>query len=864
MAAITAAVIVGGVAIAKGVSGAIKKKKAKEKEKAAQEKLRKMQKDYKNIDTSNPFKDAKNAFAGLENKFEDAENVYEGAENVYEGKMENKFAGQKNAYEGMQNQYEDMENAFEDLTVDTQQAEFEAQQNQQMQANIMSQMQGAAGGSGIAALAQSMASQGQLQAQKAAASIGAQEAANQKAAAGAQQSISMATAGEGSRIAMAQAGEQSRLDTQANQADMDIQKTVLGADEALQSAKLGEASKLQMAEMTEASKLQMAEAQGAMDVQELKGKGQMWSAGQEMRKSETLMGAQAGEVAKHRADKKAGEDRLWSGIGMVGDVAGAFASDKKLKEDMYKLGYSYSGIPVYTFKYKNSNSTYIGTLAQDLLKLGREDAVILDGEYYKVNYNLIDIDMKKLRTPSPLKQQTPDNSQAIEQTQKNEGMIEAGMDILAEGQRRKTWEELQLDIKMIEPQTMQNRKYQDQLLRENQRKIHDIGTTFTLGIEYVDVYMRQVKQWQSELYEALKVNDKAKEKEIMTRLATMEQTVGVIKDNMQEFFEDHFEDEAQISKANSQQQISFGTQIYCKNPELVISLAEKEDAELGRLDYYGNVVKEGGYYAILEDFYGNTVFVSVTDGNKDIFIIRAMKAMEYLGFLNETHEGAVEARKGKSAVKIDLGSINYKIDTLFGNNDGTATKNQDQLVMQFAWDDDILQDGSTFRRHLYEHPNIENLNYGGFDWDKLEFNQPLRDGDKNYWYDQIDDLDRLRLVDAICNQDSPFFDIKLLRTLVKEYYTYKIENAWWKGMGYEEGKLEVMRLKQNELLKERFKQDKAKAARDGRKDFTFDGKVYPTGADLEKQKAEQDKALKQAQAAMPQAPIAGPTPNTQQ
>ena len=65
MAAITAAVIVGGVAIAKGVSGAIKKKKAKEKEKAAQEKLRKMQKDYKNIDTSNPFKDAKNACCSI-------------------------------------------------------------------------------------------------------------------------------------------------------------------------------------------------------------------------------------------------------------------------------------------------------------------------------------------------------------------------------------------------------------------------------------------------------------------------------------------------------------------------------------------------------------------------------------------------------------------------------------------------------------------------------------------------------------------------------------------------------------------------------------------------------------------------------
>ena len=175
------------------------KNEGKKKLAAAQEALNQMAKDHKNIDTSNPYLDAENAFEGMEN-------VYDEAENVYEGKMKNAFEGQKNAYEGMKNQMEGMENAFEDLTVNTQQAEFEAQQNQQMQANIMSQMSGAAGGSGIAALAQSMANQGALQAQKASASIGSQEAANQTKAAEAEQKINMATADEGSRIAMSQAG----------------------------------------------------------------------------------------------------------------------------------------------------------------------------------------------------------------------------------------------------------------------------------------------------------------------------------------------------------------------------------------------------------------------------------------------------------------------------------------------------------------------------------------------------------------------------------------------------------------------------------------------------------------------------------
>ena len=136
------------------------------------------------------------------------------------------------------------------------------------------------------------------------------------------------------------------------------------------------------------------------------------------------------------------------------------------------------------------------------------------------------------------------------------------------------------------------------------------------------------------------------------------------------------------------------------------------------------------------------------------------------------------------------------------------------------------------------------MNYGGFDWDAMEFKQELREGDQNYWSDNIDKIDQLKLVDAITNVDSEFFEIDLLRTLVKEYYAYKIENAWWKSMGYDEGKLTVMRLKQQKLIKVRFKKAKAQAASEGAEEFTFDGQVYPTGADIKKQEEEQEKALK--------------------
>ena len=81
------------------------------------------------------------------------------------------------------NPYMNMENVFEDLTINQQQAQFERDQFQQSQANILDSLRSAAGGSGIAATAQALAQQGQIAAQRSAASIGQQEAKNQALAA---------------------------------------------------------------------------------------------------------------------------------------------------------------------------------------------------------------------------------------------------------------------------------------------------------------------------------------------------------------------------------------------------------------------------------------------------------------------------------------------------------------------------------------------------------------------------------------------------------------------------------------------------------------------------------------------------------
>ena len=158
------------------------------------------------------------------------------------------FAGldTSNPYLNMQNRYAGLENTMEDLTVNQQQAQFEAQQGQQQRANIMDQMRGAAGGSGIAALAQQMAQSGQLASQRASASIGQQEAANQMAAARQAAQLQELEAGEASRIQ----GLEREGEIQSRNWERDKVSTLLGMSQgetaaARETAAMHEAAKWQ-------------------------------------------------------------------------------------------------------------------------------------------------------------------------------------------------------------------------------------------------------------------------------------------------------------------------------------------------------------------------------------------------------------------------------------------------------------------------------------------------------------------------------------------------------------------------------------------------------------------------------------------
>lgn len=74
-------------------------------------------------------------------------------------------------------------------------------------------------------------------------------------------------------------------------------------------------------------------------------------------------------------------------------------SDRRLKTNINLVGYSkHLQIPIYTFNYKTDlNTTYKGVMAQDLLEMNFNHAVITDSDgYYSVLYDLIDVDMEKL------------------------------------------------------------------------------------------------------------------------------------------------------------------------------------------------------------------------------------------------------------------------------------------------------------------------------------------------------------------------------------------------------------------------------------------------------------------------------------
>jgi hypothetical protein len=287
-------------------------------------------------------------------KYEARQADYEQMEffNPYDN-MQNYYADLKNAYEGM-------ENRFEELQVSTAAADFQMEQSAQQRADILQALTGAAGTSGIAGLAQTLANQGVMAARQASVDIAQQQRQNAMMA--------------------AQAGQQ--IDQMQRQTDMQIQQAVAQG----------------------AASADMAERGGAAMLQ-----------GAEISRQSTLLGMSAGDYGGANAGVQAAFGNQMAAIGMgaqmhaarmgmfgqiIGGVASgagaAAASDRKLKKNIEHVFNSSSGIPVYNFEYidaKHGSGVHQGVMSDEV---PREAVIMHPDGYEMVNYSMLDVDFKKI------------------------------------------------------------------------------------------------------------------------------------------------------------------------------------------------------------------------------------------------------------------------------------------------------------------------------------------------------------------------------------------------------------------------------------------------------------------------------------
>ena len=140
-------------------------------------------------------KDARRADAEARKRLQEGREAYNAIE------FTNPYEGITNPYEGVTSQFTGMENVYEEPQVDTRAADFMREQSQQQQANILQNLRGVAGGSGVAGLAQQISNIGTQQARQAAVDIARQERQSE-----------MARRGEASRIDSLQRQDAQRID----------------------------------------------------------------------------------------------------------------------------------------------------------------------------------------------------------------------------------------------------------------------------------------------------------------------------------------------------------------------------------------------------------------------------------------------------------------------------------------------------------------------------------------------------------------------------------------------------------------------------------------------------------------------------
>jgi len=378
MSFIVAGSIVAGVGITgKLIAGGSGGKKRRAEQRNANEAFDKQMKGYESFDIQNTY-------SGIGNPGSNLTNFASGLSNPG-ANLTNFASGMQNTAVGATNFASQMENTAEDLTVNTQQADMVARQQQQGLSNTLGSMKGAAGSSGIAALAQAMAGQQSQNLQAASASIGQQESANAAMAAQQGANIQQAIAGESSMNQQMQIDQGSQNQIMAAQMASGNQQfgASMGNQNDILAAQMGQSNQQFGATMDFEG--QMARAAGAQNQQQM----QFDKQGNMLAMSAERKGAADAARAKSRENA----------VSAFGDLTGfgsALASDRKLKKNIKLIKKSPKGYNVYSFEYKNKKhgeGVFQGVMADEIPK----EFTIKNSEGYSmVNYSNLDVEFKRI------------------------------------------------------------------------------------------------------------------------------------------------------------------------------------------------------------------------------------------------------------------------------------------------------------------------------------------------------------------------------------------------------------------------------------------------------------------------------------
>ena len=396
-----------------------------------------------------------------------------------------------------------------------------------------------------------------------------------------------------------------------------------------------------------------------------------------------------------------------------------------------------------------------------------------------------------------------------EKDQISQMLVDTGNTILEHQEEEKAFRKhQQIEAEMI------HQKYGDRIMKdEGLRAAFDssigTGADQSLGQAFLDPIHKYVRELHKDYIKFVKKEDSENRDKAFAKLKLLKQEVAAIKEMKRDYSDNMMGGEVgqpTISKGCSQQQVSIADQLYTQNPELRVEIGTKKHVRAEMVDFYNEPLRQGECYGVVQDFAGNETYVNFKNGNKDLFVPPMEKSLEYQELKKEQSEIAGQAKANDDQPSLDVGGIGYQIKKIFIDQN---------TVLSFAHDD-ILEDGSTFKEHLYNHKALEFITYDDFD---LQEHDENRDG-------QIDEWDRVRLMDAITNIDNPNFNIDLLRDLVTEYYTKKIWMAWAKQFNFPEDWLHNIDVNRAKANVNRFKiaYDEAKTKKHPL--FMFDGKQY--------------------------------------